>query len=202
MLATVLKTSVASKVSVEIMRAFVLMKKYISKDLLEQRYFKNMPLSHDEDLKLIHKTLEQLESKKLTNEIYYEGQIYDAYSKLIDIMNMASKGLIIIDRYADKSVLDMISKIDKKVILITKEKGLLKSIDLKKYNKQYHNLTILYNNTFHDRYLILDEKEVYHLGASLNHAGSKTFGVNKLEDKVMISAFINYVLEVIKSKKK
>lgn len=156
-----------------------------------------MLLEDHEKIKILQQSFNKLENKKLTNEIYFDGQIYDAYSKLIDIMNKASSGLIIIDRYADKSVLDMISKIDKNIILITKEKGLLKNIDLDKYNKQYHNLKVVYNNTFHDRFIILDKKEIYHLGTSLNHAGSKTFGVNKIEEKVIIDSFIKHVNSII-----
>ena len=80
-----------------------------------------------------------------------------------------------------------------KFILITKEKGLLKNIDIDKYNKQYHNLKVVYNNTFHDRLILLDKKEIYHLDTSLNHAGSKTFGINKIEKKVIIDSFIKHV---------
>jgi hypothetical protein len=106
-------------------------------------------------------------------------------------MNKSQNELIIIDSYADKSVLDMISKLNINVKLITKSNSLLKEIDINKYNKQYNNLRVYYNDKFHDRFLILDKKEIYHLGTSLNNAGKKIFAINKLEDKDMINTLIN-----------
>lgn len=79
--------------------------------------------------------MQQFESKGFTEEIYFEGQIYDAYLKIIDILNNAFKEVVIIDSYADKNVLDMILKLSVKVFLITKNSGILKSIDIDKYNK-------------------------------------------------------------------
>ena len=76
------------------------------------------------------------------------------------------------------------------MLLITKGNSLISESDIEKYNKQYNNLKIKYDNTFHDRYLIIDKKVVYHLGASINHAGSKTFSVNKIEEDVVINSLI------------
>lgn len=91
----------------------------------------------------------------------------------------------------------MISKINTKVILITKRKNNLKQLDIDKYNEQYHNLEISYQETFHDRYFILDNKIVYHCGASLNYAGNKTFSINRLEDEIVINSLINKVNTMI-----
>ena len=124
------------------------------------------------------------------NTIFFEGQIYDAYSKLLDIMNKAKHHLTIIDSYADKTTLDIIAKLNCPVLLITKNNNLLKPVDLKKYNDQYHNLTIIYNNSFHDRYLLLDNEAIYHCGTSLNHAGRRTFSINKLEDLDIIKLLL------------
>lgn len=197
MLATIIRKKVAEKISIDIMDAFVLMRKYISSNLLEQRFINNMVLEHDVDLKLIHQSLEKLETKDLKNEIYYEGQIYDAYSKIIDILKKAKKEIVLIDRYADKSVLDIISKIDVSVILIIKSNTLLKEIDIEKYKQQYNNLTIKYDDSFHDRYFILDKEEVYHCGASLNHAGSKIFSINKIEDAIVIESLLRKLKELL-----
>lgn len=101
--------------------------------------------------------------------------------------------LIIIDNYADKSVLDMVRRLKVKVLLITKENSLITKADIEKYNKQYDNLKGVYDNTFHDRYLILDKKTVYHLGASINYAGSKTFSINKIDDKDVIKLLVEKV---------
>ena len=197
MLASILKSKIATQVSIQIMDAFVLMRKYISTNLMEQRYINELVLKDNKRISLLEKSFHKFEESKKVNEIYFNGQIYDAYSKLIDIMNEAKKELIIIDSYADKIVLDMICKVGKKTILITKKNNLLKQIDIDKYNKQYDNLNILYNSTFHDRYLIIDNTKIYHCGASLNYAGSKTFSINILEDKIVKEILLEKINEII-----
>ena len=198
MLSGLLKSDVAVRVNVLIINAFIEMKKYLSEELLEQKYYKNLVLKHEEEIKIINETLNKFESKELEEQIFFEGSIYDAYSKLIDIMNKAKKELIIVDNYADKNVLDMVSKIKTNTILITKEKGILKELDIKKYNEQYHNLKIIYNNSFHDRYIIIDKEIIYHCGTSLNKAGNKTFSLNKLKDIQVINCIITEINNIIK----
>ena len=193
MLATVLRTKVASKVSLAIMDAFVLMRKYISDELIEQKFINRQVLKNTEDIKLLQESFNKFEEKRKSNEIYFNGQIYDAYSKILDIIKEAKKELIIVDNYADKSMLDMIRNVNVNTTIICKEKCLLKEIDIEKYNKQYNNLKVIYNNTFHDRYIIIDNKVIYHCGTSLNHIGSKTFSINKLEDKEVIEALLNKI---------
>ena len=90
-------------------------------------------------------------------------------------------------------MLDMIRNINVNTTIICKENCLLKEIDIKKYNEQYNNLKVIYNNTFHDRYIIIDKKTIYHCGTSLNHIGSKTFSINKLEDKLVINSLLEYI---------
>ena len=197
MLSSVLKTEIAAKVSIDIMRAFVAMRKYISTNLIEQKYINSMVIKHDEDIKLLQETFNKFESKESNNEIYFNGQIYDAYFKIIDIMNDTSEELIVIDNYADKTFLDMIRNFSFKVILITRVNSKLSDLDISKYNSEYNNLSIIYDNTFHDRYFILDKKIIYHCGASINHAGSKTFSINKLEDKFLIDSLLSRIVEII-----
>ncbi len=197
MLATILKSDVAIQVSIAIMDAFVMMRKYISNELIEQKYINNLVIKHDEDIKLLQASFNKFEEKKKDNEIYFNGQIYDAYSKIVDILKEAHDNIIIIDNYADKFVLDMIRNLKVDVTIICKNNGVLKEIDINKYQKQYKNLKVVYSNDFHDRYIILDQKEVYHCGASLNYAGSKTFSINKLEDKMIKNSLIQYVLTII-----
>lgn len=192
MLATILKTKAAIQVSIHIMDAFVVMRKYISKEMLHTNLVHQKLLEHDKRIVLLEETFNQFKSSN--NEIYFNGQIYDAYSKIIDIMNFAKNELIIIDSYADKMVLDMISKVKVNVILITRKNNLLKQIDIDKYNQQYLNLKVIYDKNFHDRYLILDKEVVYHCGSSLNHIGEKTFSVNKIEDQFVIDSLINKVI--------
>lgn len=193
MLATILKSKIAVQTSIEIMDAFVAMRKYISTNLLEQKYINNQVMKNTENIKLLQQSFSKLEEKRKVNEIYFNGQIFDAYSKIVDIMSEAKEELIIIDGYADKTVLDMIKNLKCNVILITKEKALLKSLDIKKYNSQYTNLQVVYSNDFHDRYFIIDKNMVYHCGASLNHSGSKTFSINILEDEMLKKSLIAIV---------
>ncbi len=174
MLASVLRTKVANEVSVGIMRSFVMMRKYISNELIEQKFINKQVLKNTEDIKLLQE---------------------DAYSKILDIIKEAKKELIIIDNYADKSMLDMIRKVTINVTIICKENCLLKEIDIEKYKEQYNNLKVIYNNTFHDRYIILDKKVIYHCGTSLNHIGSKTFSINKLEDEELKKEFIQKIIK-------
>lgn len=185
MLSSILRTPIAEDMSVKIMRTFVSMRKYISINLIEQKYINNQVMKNTEDIKLLQESFSKLEEKKKINEIYFNGQIYDAYSKIVDIMKESKQELIIIDRYADKTVLDMISKVEVIVKLITKKNGLLSKLDIEKYQKQYDNLKIKYDDTFHDRYIIVDKEIFYHLGASVNHVGSRTFSINILEDDCM-----------------
>ena len=197
MLATVLRTNVAEEISIAIMDAFISMRKYINSNLIEQKYINNQVIKNAEYIRRLQESFAKLESKKKTNEIYFNGQIYDAYSKIISIMKESKKELIIIDNYADISVLDMISKINKSVTLITKKNANLKQIDINKYNSQYKNLKIIYNTAFHERYIILDNQIIYHMGASINHAGTKTFSINKLEDEIVINAIIDNIKTII-----
>ena len=177
------------------MRDFVVMKKYVSKTLLEQNYINNHVLKDSKRIDLIEETLSKFKEK--SNHLFFEGQVYEAYYKINEIFSKSKKDLIIIDAYADITILDIIKKLSVNVIVITKPNGLLTNIDIKKYNNQYHNLTIKYNDTFHDRYFIIDNNEVYHCGASINYAGTRTFSINKLDDEEVCSALIKKIDKVI-----
>ena len=138
MLATVLKTSVAEEMSIKIMDAFVAMRKYIGSNLVEQKYINNLVLKHDSQITLLQESLAQFEEKEPVSEIYFNGQIYDAYSKILDIFKSAKEELIIIDSYADKTLLDIIKRLRIKVTIITKENNLLTKQDIEKYNKRFN----------------------------------------------------------------
>ena len=202
MLATVIKTKIAEKVSIRIMDAFVSMKKYISNNLIEQKYINSLVLEDHDKIKILEETFDKLNKNNKINTIFYNGQIYDAYSKILDIFKLAINSLIIIDSYADNKVLDMFSKLNCNIILITKDSNRLNELDIDKYNSQYNNLKVIRNNTFHDRYIIIDEKEIYHLGASINNAGNKTFSINKLEDKIVIDSLLNTIINIINNSTK
>ena len=195
MLSTILKSKVAVETSIRIMDAFVKMRKYISANLIEQDNMKNMLIKHDNEIKLLQESFSKLEEKEKINHIFYDGQIYDAYSLLIDIFKEAEKEIIIIDNYADKSILDMITNLNVKVTIVTRKFNLLKDIDIKKYNNQYHNLKVIYSDKFHDRFIILDKKVLYHSGASYKDLGNKCFAINKIEDNEYLKNILKKIKE-------
>ena len=195
MLSTILKSKVAVETSIRIMDAFVKMRKYISANLIEQDNMKNMLIKHDNEIKLLQESFSKLEEKEKINHIFYEGQIYDAYSLLIDIFKGAKKEIIIIDNYADKSILDMITNLNVKVTIVTRKFNLLKDIDIKKYNRQYHNLKVIYSDKFHDRFIILDKKVLYHSGASYKDLCNKCFAINKIEDNEYLKNILKKIKE-------
>ena len=197
MLATILRTNVAAQMSISIMRTFVAMRKYISSNLIEQKYINNMVLEHESEINLLRESFNKLEEKKKINEIYFDGQIYDAYSKIQEILKSAKKKIIIVDSYADNTLLDIVKRLDLKVIIITKSNNLLTKQDVTKYNKQYHNLKVIYDNTFHDRYFILDEKEVYHCGTSVNRIGYKTFSITLVNDNDVCKLLIDKINKIV-----
>jgi len=181
MLSSVLKSTIASNISVTIMRAFVAMRKYISSNFFEQRYYKDMLFRHDEEIKLLQNTFSKFDT--FSNEIFFEGQIYDSHSLLLDIFNSSKKSIVIVDNYISKELLDVLCKTNKEVIVYTK------NIDnnlINKYQSQYNNLTIKINNSFHDRFIIIDNKYLYHCGASFKDLGKKCFAINKIyNDKIL-----------------
>jgi len=191
MLATVLRTSVAEEVSIAIMDAFVEMKKYISNNLIEQRYINNQVLKNTENIRLLQESFNKFEEKRKVNEIYFEGQIYDAYSLLIDIFKTSKESIIIIDNYIDKNILDILSKTNKKILIITNKYN---NDDYLKYKEQYNNVEMKINNKIHDRFIIIDNKELYHCGASFKDLGKKCFAINKIESKEWLENLINYIL--------
>ena len=197
MLSSVLHSEIAIKMSIQIINAFVIMRKYISNNLIEQRYINNLALEHDSEIKLLRESLSKIEENRKVNEIYFNGQIFDAYSKIQEIFKIATKNLIIIDAYADNSLLDIIKKLNVEVIIITKPNNLLTKQDITKYNKQYKNLRVLFNNDFHDRYFILDKSIVYHCGTSINRIGYKTFSINLINDKEVCNSVISKVNKII-----
>ena len=183
--------------SVSIMRAFVTLRKFISTNLLEQKYINNQVMKNTEDIKLLQESFQKFEEKSMINEIYFDGQIYDAYSKIHDIFKSADKRLIIVDAYADNTILDIVKRLDVEVIIITKPNNLLTKQDIVKYNKQYHNLKVCFSNKFYDRYFILDNSKVYHCGASINRIGYKTFSINLINDNGVCNLLIDRINYII-----
>ena len=186
MLATVLRTHVAEEVSIRIMDAFVAMRRYISTNLLEQKYINDLVLKDSKRIDLLEETFASF--KEQNNHIFFEGQIYDAYSLMIKIFEKAESSIIIIDNYIDKDILDILSKTKKQVTLITNK---YKIQDYEKYKEQYNNVTLVVNNSFHDRFIILDKKDLYHSGASFKDLGKKCFAITKIESEEILNDLLD-----------
>ena len=197
-LASVLHSDIAINMSKKIIRAFVIMRHYISSNLIEQKYINNLVLEDHDKIKALENSFNKLEEKHKVNEIYFNGQIFDAYSKILEIFNSASKLLIIIDAYADNTILDIVKRLTIPVIIITKEDNLLTHQDIIKYNKQYHNLKVVFDNSFHDRYFLIDERLVYHCGTSINRIGYKTFSINLISDEEVCNSLCYKINNMIK----
>ena len=191
MLATVLRTKVAEEVSIRIMNAFVVMKKYISKDLIEND---TLLVNHEKRILKLEESLDKLSEKQSLNSIIYEGKIYDAYSVFIDILNEAINSIIIVDNYANKELFDILREIDKNIIVISKN---LDSVLIKKYSSQYSNIRFINNNDFHDRYIILDKRTVYSSGMSFKDIGKKYTFIHKIREDFFIDDLLSRVNGII-----
>ena len=190
MLAGILKSELAIKMSLRIVDIFITMKNYINTSLIEQKYFNELTIKNTEDIKLLQESFDKLNTKESNNHIFYEGQIYDAYLLLIDILSKAKKEIIIIDNYAGKKLFDIIKNIDVKVKIYTEN---IDNISKEKYEKQYNNLEIINTNIFHDRFIIIDNKVLYHSGASFKDLGKKCFAITKMEDNNILKELLNKI---------
>lgn len=194
MLSGLLKNEIAIEVSIKIVEAFVEMKKFISSNgqLFERlTSVEYKLLEHDKKFDQVFEQLQHEENIK--QKIFFEGQIYDAYSLIIDIIKKSNKKILIIDNYIDESVLKMLTKKNKEVevAILTSDKSKIEKIDIQKFNKEYPILKVAKTNKFHDRFIVIDNKEMYHLGASIKDLGRKCFGINKIEDLDIVERFIN-----------
>ncbi len=188
MLASVLRTNVADEISVKIMDAFVKMRRYISNSLIEQKYINELVLKDNRRIELLEETFNQLEVKK--EHLFFEGQIYDAYSLLIKILSVAKEEIIIIDNYAGRELFDILKDVKCNIKVITKNTS---EELIKKYNKQYNNVDVIKNDVFHDRFIIIDRKILYHSGASFKDLGNKCFAINKIQDKDFLELLLNKI---------
>ena len=186
MLSSVLKSKVATKISINIFRAFVNMRKFLSQN---NNMFKRVSNLEEKqiatDLK-IEKVLNLIESKEIKPKqgIFFDGQMFDAYEFVADLIRSAKKNIKLIDNYVDDTVLTLFSKNQNiNVIIYTQKRSFTKQLklDLEKYNSQYREIKIKEFNKSHDRFMIIDDVEVYLIGASLKDLGKKWFGFSKMD---------------------
>ena len=204
MLSGLLKNDIAIQVSINIMNAFVEMRRFIATNgqvferltsieyrVLEQN---KMLTEHEKKFEKVFDELQKNEKIGFKQSIFFDGQIYDAYSLIIDIIKKAKQKILIIDNYIDDSILKMISKKNKdiEVVILTSQNSNLNKLDINKFNKQYPTLKVATTNKFHDRFIVIDNKELYHVGASLKDLGKKCFAISRIEDEEYIKKISNY----------
>ena len=166
MLATILRTNIAIQMSINIMDAFVSMKNFLLDNRQIFERLTNVEYKLLEHESKFDKVFNQLHSKdELMQKVFFSGQIYDAYSLIIDIIKKAKEKIVIIDNYINDSVLKMLVKKNKnvEVCIITSDKSNISNLDILKFNKEYPILKVSKNYKFHDRFIIIDNKELYHL---------------------------------------
>ena len=194
MLSGLLKNDIAIQVSINIMNAFVEMRKFL---MLNGQVFERLTnmeyklLDHDKKFNIVFDQLQHEENIK--QKIFFQGQIYDAYSLIIDIIKKANNKILIIDNYIDDNVFKMLTKKKNnvEVVIFTSNHSNIQNIDIQKFNKEYPTLKVAKTNKFHDRFIVLDNTEMYHVGASIKDLGRKCFGINKIEDMEIIEKIIN-----------
>ena len=135
------------------------------------------------------------QGKNIKHKVFFQGQIWESYSLIIDIIKKANTKITIIDNYIDDSILKMLAKKKEKVevIILTSNKSNISNLDIQKFNKEYPTLKVAKSNEFHDRFIIIDNKELYHCGASIKDLGKKCFGINKIEDTNIIDKIISFI---------
>ena len=196
MLSTVLKSETAVQVSIKIMDAFVQMRHFLATnaqvfqrlDFIEHKQFES-----DKRIDELFTLMDKYNVNDIQG-IFFQGQIFDSYSKFESFLAQAASEIILIDNYVDLSVLDRLAK--KKsgvnVIIYTDPKTKLTTQDIQKFNAQYPQLTVNYTSKMHDRFLIIDRKILYHIGASLKDLGKKCFAFEVLD-----ASFIPMILQSV-----
>ena len=206
MLSAVLRSERAIKVSIEIMNAFVQMRHYLHRnialtsrlDAVENRVDAKF-LEHDAKFMKIDENFSKIfhaldsSPQRAKEGVFFRGQIFDAYAFFQDIIKTAKKEIVLIDGYVDLSVLERLAVKQKNVAvkIFTDSRAELQQIDVDRFNEQYPKVSMDYTNKMHDRFLIIDNKELYHIGASLKDLGKACFAFEKMEDaKTLIPAIL------------
>lgn len=198
MLASVLHSKVAVQVSINIMRTFVEMRRFIANNALLFEKVSDIELkqleyqkSTDEKFNKVFRYIE--DHAESEQKVFFDGQIYDAFSLITSIIQKAQKEIIIIDGYVDIDTLNILAKknVSVDVKIYTYASARLTNTDVANFNAQYPTLTVKKTQVFHDRFIILDGKTAYHIGASIKDAGKKCFGISLLEDSVIVINLLN-----------
>lgn len=197
MLSAVLKSDVAVEVSIKIMNSFVEMRNFLLSNREMFARLDRVELKQLETDKKLEEVFNYIAANtEVKQNIFFDGQIYDAFSFIVGLIVKAKKEIILIDNYVDINTLNILCKKNKgiNVVIATSGKGSVSAKDIAKFNAQYPKLSVKIIMDFHDRFLILDKSEVYHIGASIKDAGKKSFGITKIEDKDLVKSLVNKVM--------
>ncbi len=188
MLSGLLKSDIAVKVNVQIIDAFVKLRRYVSNSLINNE----MLLNHENRILKLENTFNKMQEKEKINTIFFEGQIFDAYVLLLDIFEIAKEEIIIIDNYAGKELLKILKNVDKKIIIVSKN---IDDTLVNKYKSEYSNIEFINIEIFHDRFIIIDRKKLYSCGASFKDLGKKCFAINEMESEELISNLLSKIFK-------
>lgn len=200
MLSAVLRSDVAIQVSIRIMNTFVEMRRFMANSSLvlnriNEVEVKQLIYQKDADEKFDKIFTYISEHEEVSQKIFFEGQIYDAFSLLTELIAKAKKEIVLIDNYVDVGTLNILAKKQEnvKVQIYTVKRTRLSQADINNFNQQYPALGVDYTEEFHDRFLIIDGTLAYNVGASLKDAGKKCFAINRIEDKANIINILNRI---------
>lgn len=198
MLSAVLRSDTAIQVSIQIINAFVEMRRFIANNAALFERISSVELKQLEYQKQTDEKFDKVfayinDHAEPEQKIFFDGQIYDAFELLISLVQKATKKIVLIDGYVDIGTLNILAKknpgVD--VTIYTFNNTRLSNRDINTFNSQYPNLTVKHMSAFHDRFLILDETVGYHVGASLKDAGKKCFGISQIQDEQTIQGILN-----------
>ena len=197
MLATVLRGELAEQQSIYIMRAFREMRHFLANNRLMFERIKSIELKQLEYQKYSDKKFDEIfhyiaEHEESEQKIFFSGQIFDAFNLFTNIIRQAEREIVLIDGYVDVDTLNILAKKKEgvKIIVYTLPSAKITKKDVETFNAQYSELVVQRTTEFHDRFLILDGNIGYHIGASIQDAGKKCFGINRIEDEVVIKELI------------
>ncbi len=204
MLSSVLKSDIAIKTSIQIMNTFIKIREFLYDNKMLFNKINTIEINQIEYQTKTNKKLKDINykldevfeytatKKEVSQKIFFDGQIYDAFSLFVEIIKSANRNILLIDNYVDTKTLNILCKRKDniKITIYTKNRTKLTSEDIDKFNLQYKNLEVKNIETFHDRFLIIDNKKCYHIGASLKDAGNKSFAISELNDKSVVKSIL------------
>ena len=200
MLSGLLRNNIAIQVSINIIDAFIEMRRFL---IANRQIFERLTtieyklLEYDKKFDMVFNELQKDSKKTFKEKIFFNGQIWDSYSFILNIIKQAKNKITIIDNYIDDSILDMLSKKQEgvDVIILTSNNSNILKLDVRKFNKEYPTLKVSRTSKFHDRFIIIDNKELYHCGASLKDLGRKCFGISKIEESEYLESITEKIAE-------